>query len=61
LQTNTPDPAIHYHAGCIAAAAGDRVSAQNHLQRALSMNPAFSLLHAPKAVALLEKLGSTAL
>ncbi len=60
LKTNTPDPAIHYHAGCIAAAAGDRVSAQKHLQKALSMNPVFSVLHAPKAVALLEKLGSTA-
>ncbi len=57
LQAKTPTAAVHYHAGCIAAAAGDRSSAQNHLQQALSKNPAFSLLHAPRAARLLDEIG----
>ena len=60
LKTSTPDPAIHYHAGCIAAAAGDRASAMLHLQKALDMNPGFSLLQSSKARGLLDELGSKA-
>ena len=58
LSQKTQDAEIHFHAGMIAAKFGDRVSAQNHLQTALSLNPRFSILQAPVAVATLEKLGS---
>ncbi len=60
LQANLPDASVSYHAGCIAAAAGDRVSAVKHLQQALSRNPHFSLLLAKDAYRLLHDLGSTA-
>ena len=59
LSQNTQDAEIHFHAGMIAAKFGDRASAQKHLQTALSLNPRFSVLHAPIAVATLEQLGST--
>ncbi len=58
LKYNTPDAEMHYHAGMIAAAAGDRVSAQKHLQTALNYNPQFSLLQVPVALRKLEELGS---
>ena len=58
LSQHTQDAEIHFHAGMIAAKFGDRVSAQNHLQQALSLNPHFSLLQAPIAVATLAQLGS---
>lgn len=58
LSQKTQDAEIHFHAGMIAAKFGDRVSAQNHLQTALSINPHFSLLLAPVAVATLQELGS---
>ena len=58
LSRNTADAGMRFHAGMIAAAANDRVSAQKHLQEALSYNPHFDLLQAPIAVATLEKLGS---
>ena len=56
LSRNTPDAEMHYHAGLIAAAAGDRTAAQKHLQTALSFNSRFDLLQAPLAVKALEKL-----
>ena len=58
LSQKTEDAEIHFHAGMIAAKFGDRVSAQNHLQTALNINPQFSLLQAPVAVAMLQELGS---
>ena len=58
LSQKTQDAEIHFHAGMIAAKFGDRVSAQNHLQTALSINPHFSLMQAPVAVATLQELGS---
>ena len=57
LSQKTQDAEIHFHAGMIAAKSGDRVSAQNHLQLALNLNPRFSVLQAPVALAELEKLG----
>lgn len=60
LSRNTPDAAMQFHAGMIAAAVGDQISAQKHLQQALSYNPHFSVLQAPVAVAALEKLGDAA-
>lgn len=60
LSQKTPEAEIHFHAGMIAAKAGDRVSAQNHLQTALALNPRFSILQAPIAAAELAKLGGGA-
>ncbi len=57
LGQKTQDAEIHFHAGMIAAKFGDRVSAQNHLQQALNLNPHFSILQAPVAVATLAQLG----
>ena len=59
LSRSTQDAEMHFHAGMIAATAGDRVSAQQHLQQALSYNPQFSVLLAPVAVQTLDQLGST--
>ena len=58
LSQMTQDAEIHFHAGMIAAKFGDRTSAQNHLQTALSLNPRFSILQASVAVAMLEQLGN---
>ena len=58
LSRGTTDAEMHFHAGMIAAAAGDRVSAQQHLQQALSYNPQFSVLLAPVALKTLDQLGS---
>ena len=60
LKANLPDAAVHYHAGCIAAAAGDRVAAENHLQQALSKNPHFSFLLASDATRRLTEFGNAA-
>ncbi|BCU76415.1 hypothetical protein llg_11300 [Luteolibacter sp. LG18] len=49
LARHTPSPEMHYHAGMIAAAAGDRSSARKHLELALSLNPQFDALQAPIA------------
>jgi tetratricopeptide (TPR) repeat protein len=56
LSWNTPDPEMHYHAGMIASAYGDFTSAKKHLERALAMNPNFSVIHAPLAVKALQSL-----
>jgi tetratricopeptide (TPR) repeat protein len=58
LSKNTPDGEIHYHAGMIAAKAGDLKSARKHLQLAMAMNPDFSLLQAPIAARELENLST---
>ena len=60
LIRNTPDAEMHFHGGMIAAAAGDRVAAQKHLQQALSFSPQFSVLQTPVAVKALDQLGSAA-
>ena len=60
LSRNTPDAELRYHAGMIAAAAGDKTSARKHLQAALSFNSQFSLLQAPIAVKTLDSLASVA-
>jgi tetratricopeptide (TPR) repeat protein len=56
LSRNTPDPEMHYHAGMIASAYGDLSSAKKHLERALAMNPNFSLIQAPRARKELQQL-----
>jgi len=60
LSRNTPDPELHFHAGMIAAAAGDRPAARQHLEKALKFNPQFSVLLAPVAVKTLAQLDGNA-
>ena len=50
-------PSFAYHLGAVEAAAGDPAAARRALQRALDLNPTFSPLHAPRAEALLARLG----
>ena len=54
LSRDTPDPEIHYHAGMIAEAAGDHLSARKHLIQAMGMNPRFNPIQAPIAARTLE-------
>ncbi len=56
LRLGTRDALLHYHAGMIALARGDRAEAQRLLEEALRINPSFSLLHAPEARAALAAL-----
>ncbi|HBY98723.1 MAG: tetratricopeptide repeat protein [Ardenticatenaceae bacterium] len=52
----TRDATLHYHAGMIAYALGDRESAAGHLRQALAINPGFSMRYAPWARTLLMRL-----
>ena len=56
LRLGTPDAALHYHAGMIAAALGRRAVAARHLHRALALNPAFDVRQAPIARSTLAEL-----
>jgi tetratricopeptide (TPR) repeat protein len=56
LRLGTRDATLHYHAGMIAYALGDRATARAELEQALAINPYFSVRHAPTARATLEKL-----
>jgi tetratricopeptide (TPR) repeat protein len=49
LRLGTRDARIFYHAGMIARAAGDNLSARDYLQRALKLNPQFDPLQAAAA------------
>ena len=49
LELGTPDASLYYHAGLIAAAQGDRDTAQTYLSRALELNPHFDLIQAAAA------------
>jgi tetratricopeptide (TPR) repeat protein len=49
LRLGTPDAALHYHAGMIAAALGRPRRGAAHLRRALALNSHFDLLQAPTA------------
>ena len=51
------DASFYYHAGAIAAAAGDNELARQHLEQALALNPSFSPLYGPAARKLLDELG----
>jgi tetratricopeptide (TPR) repeat protein len=59
LSQQTPDAEIHYHAGMIAAMAGDRDSAERHLEAAIAMNPQFNLLQVAIARNTLAKLSGS--
>jgi tetratricopeptide (TPR) repeat protein len=58
LKQKTPDAHILFHAGMIHAKLGDRMTAQNYLYRALSLNPNFHPAHAKVAADTLKQLGS---
>jgi tetratricopeptide (TPR) repeat protein len=49
LRLGTPDAALHYHSGMIAAGLGRARWAARHLRRALALNPYFDLRQAPRA------------
>ncbi len=59
LRLGTRDAALHFRAGMIANALGDRATAREHLQQALAINPYFSVMYAPQARALLAQLKSS--
>ncbi|MGY0232219.1 tetratricopeptide repeat protein [Longispora urticae] len=50
---------LAYHLGVIEAATGDREHARSHLETALTINPHFSVAHAPRARAALAGLGGS--
>lgn len=60
LRQQTPDAEMHYHAGMIAAAAGDRGAAQKELGRTLSLNPKFDPLQAPIAARKFDEVAGRA-
>jgi tetratricopeptide (TPR) repeat protein len=57
LRLGTQDGLMLYHAGAIAAKLGQKDEARIYLQKSLSLNPNFSLLHAGEAKKLLAELG----
>jgi tetratricopeptide (TPR) repeat protein len=56
LRLGTQDPPQLYHAAVVEACAGQRAAALRHVRLALRLNPAFSPLEAPQAVALVHRL-----
>jgi tetratricopeptide (TPR) repeat protein len=56
LRLGTRNALMHFHAGTIAAARGERDEAIRHLETALDINPNFSVRYAPEARATLERL-----
>jgi tetratricopeptide (TPR) repeat protein len=57
MRMGTRDPLLEFHAGMIAAAAGDRDEAARHLQQALAINPHFHVLFADQARSTLKSIG----
>jgi len=58
LELGTRDPLKLFHAGMIAKALGQDEQAREYLQRAVDLNPHFSLLYADTAAAVLDELAS---
>ena len=56
LRLGTRSALMLYHAGMIHFKAGDIVKAEGYLNQALSLNPRFSIRHAPEALKTLEEL-----
>jgi len=56
LKLGTRDAKLHFHAGMIHEALGNSKLAQQAFTQALTINPHFSLLHAPKAKQALTQL-----
>ncbi|MBV9469915.1 MAG: hypothetical protein JOZ57_11790 [Abitibacteriaceae bacterium] len=57
LAHHTKDASLYYHAGMIAYAHGDKITAKNYLTQALNTNPYFHPFEPRQARALLAKLG----
>jgi len=57
LRTGSRDPLLRFHAAVIAAAAGDRGAATEHLQVVLDSNPRFSAALADDVEQLARDLG----
>jgi tetratricopeptide (TPR) repeat protein len=57
LRLGTRDPLLLYHAGMIARAMGDEITARRHLADALAIDPGFSPTGAAAARAALDELG----
>jgi tetratricopeptide (TPR) repeat protein len=60
LRLGTHDALMHFHAGMIESALGNRDAAIGHLQQALTINPNFSVLYADQARIELARLQTTA-
>jgi tetratricopeptide (TPR) repeat protein len=58
LKLGTPEPALMYHAGMIAAANGKKADAAKFLRRALELNPKFDVRQAPLAENKLKEVAS---
>lgn len=58
LKLGSKDPVALYHAGAVAAAAGQPAEARAYLEQALASNDAFHVRHAAAAKTLLAQLGS---
>ena len=56
LRLGTRDAQLHFHAGMIALAAGDKPGAKAELSLALQINPHFNVLRADEARAMLAML-----
>ena len=61
LSQGTEDASLFYHAGMIAAAAGDTATARSMLTRALMLDARFNPTQAPVAVRMLTALGGSAI
>jgi tetratricopeptide (TPR) repeat protein len=58
LQTGVKNALFHFHKGMITLALGDRPGARRELTEAMAINPSFSPLLAPIAIATLAGLGA---
>jgi tetratricopeptide (TPR) repeat protein len=58
LRLGSRDPRFAYHAGAIALARGDEVTARRHLEGALHADPGFSATDVVEARRLLDQIGS---
>ncbi len=60
LRQHTPEADFLFHAGMIAVKQNDRPAARLYLRRAIALNPNFSPIDAPVAVATLRQLTNSA-
>ncbi len=56
LRHGTPDAELHYHAGVLAAAVGDRPAAQRHLLKVQGLQPNFHVIHGGRALEAMKAL-----
>lgn len=56
LRLNTPDASLYYYAAKIAEAVGDKTTARQQIDKAMALNPQFSIVLAPDALKLQNEL-----